>query len=34
VRTIVQQELGWSDERWLREANDYQRVWQAYYAPV
>jgi glycerol-3-phosphate dehydrogenase len=34
VRAIVQPELGWSDERWLLEADAYQRTWQAYYAPV
>jgi glycerol-3-phosphate dehydrogenase len=34
VRSIVQPELGWSDQRWLEEADAYQRLWQAYYAPV
>jgi len=34
VRTIVQPELGWSNARWLQEADDYQRIWQAYYSPV
>ncbi|OGN72171.1 MAG: hypothetical protein A2X25_00460 [Chloroflexi bacterium GWB2_49_20] len=34
VRLIVQPELGWSDERWLQEADAYQNLWQAYYAPV
>ena len=34
VRSIVQPELGWNDARWLQEADDYQRTWQAYYSPV
>ena len=33
VRSIVQAELGWSDERWNQEAEAYRQTWQAYYAP-
>jgi glycerol-3-phosphate dehydrogenase len=34
VRTIVQSELGWSDQRWFQEVDAYQTTWQAYYAPI
>jgi glycerol-3-phosphate dehydrogenase len=34
IRKIVQPELGWSDERWEKEAEEYRENWQACYAPV
>lgn len=34
IRAIVQPELGWSDAHWMEEAQAYQRLWQAYYAPI
>ena len=33
VRTIIQAELGWNDERWQQEATDYLNTWQTYYSP-
>ena len=34
VRAIVQPELGWSEARWLEEAQAYKHLWQKYYAPL
>ena len=34
IRSIVQPELGWSDERWQAEADRYQLMWRDYYSPV
>jgi glycerol-3-phosphate dehydrogenase len=33
IRTIVQAELGWNDERWQQEAAEYLNTWQTYYSP-
>jgi glycerol-3-phosphate dehydrogenase len=33
IRQIVQPELGWSDERWEKEAKGYREIWSAYYSP-
>ncbi|MGA2517867.1 MAG: glycerol-3-phosphate dehydrogenase/oxidase [Thermodesulfobacteriota bacterium] len=33
IRSIVQHELGWSDERWQREEAAYLQTWQTYYSP-
>jgi glycerol-3-phosphate dehydrogenase len=31
IRAIVQPELGWSDERWTQEVNDYTQLWNRCY---
>ena len=33
IRTITQDELGWSDERWQKEVVDYSNTWKTYYSP-
>jgi glycerol-3-phosphate dehydrogenase len=33
IRSIVQPELGWTDERWQREEAAYLQTWQRYYSP-
>jgi glycerol-3-phosphate dehydrogenase len=33
IRSIVQPELGWSDERWQQEETAYLKTWQRYYSP-
>jgi glycerol-3-phosphate dehydrogenase len=33
IRSIVQPELGWSDERWQQEEATYLQTWQRYYSP-
>jgi glycerol-3-phosphate dehydrogenase len=33
IRTVIQAELGWSDERWQQEAAAYLDTWQTYYSP-
>ncbi len=33
IRSIVQSELGWSDERWQQEEAAYLKTWQSYYSP-
>jgi len=33
IRSIVQPELGWSDERWQQEEAAYLQTWQRYYSP-
>jgi glycerol-3-phosphate dehydrogenase len=33
IRSIVQPELGWSDERWQQEETAYMETWQSYYSP-
>lgn len=33
IRAIVQPELGWSEERWQREAAAYAERWRRYYSP-
>jgi len=33
IRTIVQSELGWNDQRWIEEASAYSRKWHEFYAP-
>jgi len=33
VRSIVQPELGWSDERWQQEEAAYLQIWQRYCSP-
>jgi glycerol-3-phosphate dehydrogenase len=33
IRTIIQAELGWNDERWQQEAAAYSNTWQTYYSP-
>jgi glycerol-3-phosphate dehydrogenase len=33
IRSIVQPELGWSDERWQQEETVYLQTWQRYYSP-
>ncbi len=33
IRTIVQPELEWSDERWQEEEAAYLQTWQRYYSP-
>ena len=32
IRTIIQAELGWSDERWQKEVADYSNTWKTYYS--
>jgi glycerol-3-phosphate dehydrogenase len=32
IRSIVQPELGWSDERWAQEVNDYTALWNRCYS--
>jgi glycerol-3-phosphate dehydrogenase len=32
IRSIVQPELGWSDERWQQEETAYLQTWQRYYS--
>jgi len=34
IRTIVQPELEWSDERWQQEEAAYLQTWQKYYSPT
>lgn len=34
IRSIIQPELGWCDERWEQEELRYRRIWKMYYAPV
>jgi len=34
IRRVVQVELGWSDERWEREVERYQQIWQEQYSPM
>jgi len=34
IRSIVQPELGWSDERWQQEEAAYLQTWQRYYSPM
>jgi glycerol-3-phosphate dehydrogenase len=33
IRSIVQPELGWEDERWKNEVVRYKRIWRKYYSP-
>lgn len=33
IQTIVQGELGWSDERWAEEAARYKQLWGQFYSP-
>jgi glycerol-3-phosphate dehydrogenase len=33
IRTIVQPELGWDNERWLAEVKAYRRQWRSFYGP-
>jgi glycerol-3-phosphate dehydrogenase len=33
IRSIVQPELGWNDERWQQEETAYLQTWQRYYSP-
>jgi glycerol-3-phosphate dehydrogenase len=33
LRKLVQQELGWSDEKWEQELEDYRNLWMRSYAP-
>lgn len=33
IRTIVQPELNWDDERWEAEAARYAKLWEAHYSP-
>jgi glycerol-3-phosphate dehydrogenase len=33
IRSIVQPELGWTDERWQQEESAYRKTWQTYYSP-
>jgi glycerol-3-phosphate dehydrogenase len=33
IRSIVQPELGWTDERWQQEESAYLKTWQTYYSP-
>ncbi|HXY62047.1 MAG TPA: glycerol-3-phosphate dehydrogenase C-terminal domain-containing protein, partial [Nitrospirota bacterium] len=33
IRSIVQPELGWTDECWQQEEAAYLQTWQAYYSP-
>jgi glycerol-3-phosphate dehydrogenase len=33
VRSIAQPELGWDDDRWIREQNTYARLWNDSYRP-
>jgi glycerol-3-phosphate dehydrogenase len=32
IRALTQQELGWSDERWAREVEDYAKLWNQCYS--
>jgi glycerol-3-phosphate dehydrogenase len=34
VRTTVQGELGWSDQRWTEEIVRYRKIWTDYYSPL
>jgi glycerol-3-phosphate dehydrogenase len=31
VRSIVQPELGWEDDRWVQELNEYTQLWKKCY---
>ncbi len=33
IRSVVQIELGWSDEQWQQEEATYLKTWQSYYSP-
>jgi len=33
IRKIAQPELGWNEERWVKEVESYQRLWKNYYSP-
>ncbi len=33
IRSIIQPELGWNDERWNEEKERYQHIWNDYYSP-
>jgi glycerol-3-phosphate dehydrogenase len=33
IRAVAQAELGWDDERWRREVEAYQRLWEEAYRP-
>jgi glycerol-3-phosphate dehydrogenase len=34
IRAIAQPELGWSDDRWLKEVDDYTRLWNRSYGGI
>jgi glycerol-3-phosphate dehydrogenase len=34
IRTFVQAETGWDDQRWNREVKRYLETWKAFYAPI
>lgn len=34
IRTLVQDELGWEDARWEKEAQDYSELWKQAYRPI
>jgi glycerol-3-phosphate dehydrogenase len=34
IRCIVQPELGWNDERWQSEVDEYRRLWKESYSPA
>jgi glycerol-3-phosphate dehydrogenase len=34
IRSIVQPELGWDNERWQSEEQAYRRTWLRYYSPT
>ncbi len=33
IRSIIQPELGWNDQRWQEEIDRYAEIWQLYYSP-
>jgi len=34
IRSIVQPELGWEDDRWQLEEQEYRKIWLRYYSPT
>jgi len=34
IRSIVQPELGWTDQKWTQEAQAYRELWTTYYSPL
>jgi len=33
IRSIVQPELGWTDEKWMGEEQTYKKLWDSFYSP-
>jgi glycerol-3-phosphate dehydrogenase len=34
IRSICESVMPWSDERWMKEIDDYSRLWNDCYSPV